>query len=861
MKKEEKSDGIVQKKWWIVCMAALVLVVAIFCSIGILSAAKVPKPTDGEIALYVMYDGEKETYPLYATDKGVYEQLVIDSQELTTLYVANGRKEIDSLQVIVSDSDGNTVSEKTFSSSDKEWILELEKEALEIESTETYDVSFVVTDAENMEFYIAAEEQFLSIIADRRVENQSVYMMTDMTITDAENEWIICNYPFIWNFGKNSFITESNIRFQSTNSGEMHIHNSEALRIETGLIVCDTPEWKYQIEELFGTFAEEQYYYIKAQCVNERQIDITSLLVDSEEKLQGILQVSASDSANKFSALVLPEEVTDLKIVGDYEIGKVRTDRELTLELSGNSNVIVEGANVHLIWTGEYAPTMEDVEKYMYVKSFNEKEMNPYIGGDISAELVSGSLKLSSARENPFVIDGNYIDVYVGYADTISPLEAKISYELSGEGTAEIIEKDGTSYCMVTDSEGKSRGYKLNLIEKTYQLPVISIETENHTAITSKEEKIPGTLSMDYNGTETYSNLNDCTMVIRGRGHSSWKLPKKPYKIKFEEKVSLFGLTAAKEWVLQPNHADKSLIRNKLAMDMGNVLDEVLFTPHAYNVDVFVNGEYMGVYTLVEQIEVKDGRIPGEKDGTAVDTDYLLELGGDEEATSFGTNIFHGVLLKFIEIKNPDTDVISKEQYEYIRNYVKNADRAVMELNGYEEYIDVPSVIDWFILNEFSYNVDGTFHRSDYLLKKQGGKLYMATYWDYDYAFGNFWRDSAAFDEWICLGNENTDGYIEENWCSYLLQDPVFTAQLKERWAQVGDKLYRTAMNTIEEAEKNVAPSAEENFARWPGILGKKIQYEFKKTAAIKTYEGQLDYLRDYIKQRYEWMDKTIKGM
>ena len=98
-------------------------------------------------------------------------------------------------------------------------------------------------------------------------------------------------------------------------------------------------------------------------------------------------------------------------------------------------------------------------------------------------------------------------------------------------------------------------------------------------------------------------------------------------------------------------------------------------------------------------------------------------------------------------------------------------------------------MIDWFILNEFSYNIDGTFRRSDFIMKKKGGKLYMATYWVYDYAFGKFWRDSFGFDEWICFGNENTkdDNYIWDNWMRYLLTDDKFKTQLKSRWEQVGE--------------------------------------------------------------------------
>ena len=105
------------------------------------------------------------------------------------------------------------------------------------------------------------------------------------------------------------------------------------------------------------------------------------------------------------------------------------------------------------------------------------------------------------------------------------------------------------------------------------------------------------------------------------------------------------------------------------------------------------------------------------------------------------------------------------------------------------------------------------------------------------------------------------DAYIKDNWITFLLEDPEFVMQLKARWNEVGEKLYNTAMATINEAENKVSASAEENFAKWSGVLGNKIQYELSATANISTYEGQLQYLRNFIKKRYEWMDTTIRSM
>ena len=843
-----------------ICFLSLpiVLLVAVFFVVYFVFFTNQIKVTNNELVLYITHGDQREVNCLYGTDRRVYEKVAVNASKQTTLHITDGRDDVTDMYIWLTDDKGN-ISYCEQVKTDKSHIK------LQLDSVDAgvYNISFVAIGSAGMEYYVSDEYSFMQVISDSRVENQSVNMMTDINIDRNSEENIVVKYPFVWNSDGYSFSTEGKLQFESELQGCMVINNGGNGVFSTGIVSCDTPLWDYSIEQLFGQFDEVHYYYINANTVNNRDIDTSHMYVDSQDKMNGIISYEQSDSDTEGGYLNVDDYVKKLSIVGDFKLGKVYVDRAISIEMSGDIDVIYEGKELDLIWDGDYAPTIDTIERYMSIKSYNGVKTDENIGGAGSCQFVSGSLKLSADRVNDMIVEGNYIDVYIGYADTIVPSEATFKCQLDGDGKAVVVKKGDNYYCMVTDNENQVRGYKINLIEKQYNLPVIYIETENGQAITSKEVTIPGSFTIEYNGEEEYSSISDVSMTIRGRGKSSWKLKKKPYKIKFDKKQSLFGLTEAKEWVLQANHADKSLIRNKLAMDMGQILDNVLFTPHAYMVDVFVNGEYMGVYNIVEQIEVKSGRIEGEKDSTQVDTDYLLEMCGDEDKTSFGTNMFSSSLSKWMEVKNPDSDILTKEQFEYIKDYVTKADDAVSALEGYEEYIDVPSLIDWFLMCEFSYNVDGAFRRSVFIGKQKGGKLHMATYWDYDYAFGNFWRDSAAFDEWICLGNENTkkDNYIWTNWMTYLLTDKNFTTQLKARWEQVGEQLYTTAMATIDDAAKNVSLSAEENFIRWQKVLGYKTQYEFWKTKNISTYEGQLQYLRDFVEKRYKWMDKTIKGM
>ena len=86
-------------------------------------------------------------------------------------------------------------------------------------------------------------------------------------------------------------------------------------------------------------------------------------------------------------------------------------------------------------------------------------------------------------------------------------------------------------------------------------------------------------------------------MKIRGRGNSTWDMPKKPYKVKLESKASILGMPADKEWALLANYADKTLLRNVTAMEISRICG-FKWTPRMVSVEVYMNGKYEGVYTF-----------------------------------------------------------------------------------------------------------------------------------------------------------------------------------------------------------------------------------------------------------------------
>jgi len=460
-----------------------------------------------------------------------------------------------------------------------------------------------------------------------------------------------------------------------------------------------------------------------------------------------------------------------------------------------------------------------------------------------------------SAPTDTFSLKNAYVDIVTDAA----------SYTLSG-GSASSVDliSNGGCICTLTDNEGGSRTYRVVVRYADSVIPVISVRTDTGKAVTSKEAYVGATISIDAFGVngwylpEGFTSLEPTRVQIRGRGNSTWEWEKKPYKLKFDSKISVLGMEKAKKWTLLANYADYSLMRNYLAMEVSKVLSPELSPLSQYPVNLFLNGEYQGVYTVGEDKEVKDGRIElAENNGTA-DTSFLLEIGGYEGDGGWGKTAFTVGLLRFCSIEYPEDDEITQEQADFIIQYCKDADAAVRSLSGYEDYIDVDSFIDWFIANEYFYNLESCFRRSCFLTKEPGGKLKMGPLWDHDLAMGNLYNDFSQYESWAALTQEYE--YIEDNWFCYLMKDETFVGRLKDRWNAVKDELLKATTDNIDQMEKTLRVSADYNFRVWK-VLGKRaVRPQPKGIVKLKTYEANVTYIRDFLTDRWNWMDKTLNS-
>lgn len=527
-------------------------------------------------------------------------------------------------------------------------------------------------------------------------------------------------------------------------------------------------------------------------------------------------------------------------------------------------NFYFDAPNCDLIWlTGAPFADPEQAAQELNVKTYNGVSLKDKygLGGNGNKKIASFSMGLQDNglldSSIEWSIQGNTVYAAISYLVNYNALKnANVKIVLSDGSvvnkTMDLTVSEQT--LSIQDKNGNERTYKIITDRITYNLPVIYIDIEGGEEVTSREDYLRATIRVDT--TTAYGDfpgLDTTEVNIRGRGHFSWQFDKTPYKLKFDKKTSILGMNASKDWVLLANYVDRSLIQNYVALEMGKVMTNIPYHSSQYPVDIFVNGTYRGVYTFGEQLEAKKERINLVESYEDVDTDYLLEIGGNDEGDILGRDFFHSYVLKYVKIKHPDSDKLSQAQLDYLIGYVNQADLAVRSLTNYEDYIDIDSLIDWVIIHELTYNLDCCFRRSCYLIKEKGGKLKMGPIWDFDLGFGNYRRYTT--DNWATVGSDG--GYVWVTWMNYLMKDEAFMKRFTARWNEIKEPLLQKAIASVETMSELVAPSAEMNFEVWD-ILGKDVLSQPTSHKKYDTYEKMIERLKTFLINRYNWMDKQL---
>ena len=270
------------------------------------------------------------------------------------------------------------------------------------------------------------------------------------------------------------------------------------------------------------------------------------------------------------------------------------------------------------------------------------------------------------------------------------------------------------------------------LTDRIATVPRIDIDIDGGLFVTSKDYYLNAKFRISGNG--VYDNFED-SVQIKGRGNSSWGASKKPYRLKFEEKVKPFGLTKGKSWVLLANAQRGSLMANAIAMKIGQMAG-AKYPNHIIPVELYMNGVYMGSYMFTEKVGMANNSVDiDEEDGYVVELDTYSS--SDEPIYRTGN---YNLPVKVAEpdlAEYEDVD-FAKARRAAILEDSREMQNAVYLGEGLEDVMDVDATARFFLTNDLVLNQEINHPKSTYYHKNESdpeGKIAFGPLWDFDWGF------------------------------------------------------------------------------------------------------------------------------
>lgn len=467
--------------------------------------------------------------------------------------------------------------------------------------------------------------------------------------------------------------------------------------------------------------------------------------------------------------------------------------------------------------------------------------------------------------------------------------------QVSGES-----EQDFSKPVIYTVSNGtESRDYTVKVTNSG--LPVVVLTqsgggTENWAEaginVRSKDADWVETDKMAVYNADGSVDMKEALCGIRLRGNSTQKFPKKPFAMKLVRKASVLGMPKHKRWVLLANWMDRTMLRNSVAFEVahqtGNAfVDGLGWNPHGYSVEVIMDGRHVGNYYLCEQIKIDGDRVDikdciediiddGNANPTMADCGYLLEFDDNyDEADKFRTG--RGLPCMFKD----EVSKYSSDIYNQVKARIEAVEANLESGNFDAAYsdLDINSVIDYFFVQELTFNDEYKHPKSIYMYIDGEGKLTAGPVWDFDWqTFSNYNNIQAMNNKyggsyscrqsgvWLYgeskLAGWNIVGYDYKNdmpymWYPLLFKDVTFRGIVQKRWTVIYPRLL-AVIDKIDEFAVQNRVSDQFNFAMWPlSPLKVSVGSAFNGDEEM-TFDEAIASMKQAYSERLEWMNYSI---
>lgn len=367
--------------------------------------------------------------------------------------------------------------------------------------------------------------------------------------------------------------------------------------------------------------------------------------------------------------------------------------------------------------------------------------------------------------------------------------------------------------------------------------------------------------------------------LFRIRGNSSRQFDKASYRIRLVEdgdtergrSLPLLGMTAGDEWALHGPFLDKTLLRNYMWM---NLSAEIMgYAPNVRFCEVILDGEYQGVYVLMETIREGEGRVDlTDYEPNSPVTSYMVRIEPyTNPAKALDNYTYYTYSMELntrMEVIYPGASTLTPALKRYIQSDLSEIERGLYSadmLSGRYDYagaLDVDAFVDYYILQEFL-AVNDAFSASTYFYRDVRGKLAIGPVWDYNNVLNNFFRPFS------------TDGFLlaQRGWYSRLMTDQDFVNQVIARYRQLRQGVLSEDYleGYIDDVVAWLGSAVDRNDAVWGySYDASQLPSTQRRTpdpgqtlAEVNpgSYREAVGWMKGYMIARGEWLDEHIDAL
>lgn len=358
------------------------------------------------------------------------------------------------------------------------------------------------------------------------------------------------------------------------------------------------------------------------------------------------------------------------------------------------------------------------------------------------------------------------------------------------------------------------------------------------------------------------------------RGNSSRNFAKTSYKIEFIDeqnipsKVEVMGMSAGEEWALYAPFLDKTLLRNYMWMNIcGNIME---YAPNVRFCECYIDGVYKGVYVMMETIKKDSNRVNVStyKEGDRI-VSYILKLDNkskdEKDLNSFSSYTAYLDYDAGFTILYPKIELLTEKVKDAISKEISEFEKSLYSYDfkdskkGYENYIDIDSWVDYYIIQEFLANND-MCSKSTYLYKDKGGKLKMGPVWDFNNVCDNYMETDFGTEGFFYADNRI--------WYKMLLKDEKFVKKVQARYKELRQTYLSEEylMNYIDETIEYLGDAIERNYDIWGYTFERenqtsRLEYLLPIERNPQSYQESIEQYKNFLIKRGNWLDENIESL